>query len=253
LGALLSSRPVALITGAGSGIGREIARVLSGVGYACALVGRREHALRETGAMLSMPWLAIVSDLSEPGEASRIVDVCAAHFGGVHALIQNAGWSPAQLIGQTSPSDVEAVYALNATAPAASVARAWREFARLRSAGDSRPMCVVNISSLGTIDPFDVLWAYASAKASVNVLAHCVAEQGKQLGVRGFAVAPGAVETELLRAIVSADQLPPEAALSPEEVAGVVRDCVVGALDAHNGSTLFVDRTRGRWQKRVGE
>jgi NAD(P)-dependent dehydrogenase (short-subunit alcohol dehydrogenase family) len=243
--------PTALITGAGSGIGRAIALELSGAGYACALVGRGERALRETGGMLASPWCAICADLCDAGEASRIVDACVAQLGSLHALINNAGWSPSAELGATREEDIAQVFALNATAPAVSTQRAWGVFARQRAAGDAARMCVVSISSLATIDPFPSLWAYAGAKASVNVLTHSVASQGAKLGIMGFAVAPGAVETPLLRSIVPEAALPIEATLAPEVVASLVRACVVGERDADNGATLFVDKALGQWVRRL--
>lgn len=237
----------ALITGSGSGIGRAIAITLSRQGYTCALVGRRADALRQTAAMLAHPAHIITADLTQPFDSQRIVDECVQLTGALHVLVNNAGWSPAADLRATTTEDIAHVYALNAAAPAIAIARAWPTFIKQHAASpaNSPRMCVINISSLGTIDPFDSLWAYASAKASVNLLALAAARQGKAISVRAFAIAPGAVETDLLRSIVPESMLPPEDTLPPQAVADLVAACVAGQRDGDNGSTIFIDKRRG--------
>lgn len=236
--------PTALITGSGSGIGRAIAITLARMGYTCVLVGRRADALHQTAAMLARPSHIITADLTQAADASRIVDDCLKRTGSLHVLVNNAGWSPACDIATTSEADIAQVFSLNAVAPAITLARAWTSFAKQHAAGE-HGMCVINISSLGTIDPFDTLWAYASAKASVNLLALSIARQGKAIGVRGFTIAPGAVETDLLRSIVPQSMLPPEDTLLPQEVADLVAACIKGDRDADNGKTIFIDKRLG--------
>jgi 3-oxoacyl-[acyl-carrier protein] reductase len=215
------------------------------MGYSCALVGRRESALREAAAMLATPSHIITADLALASDASRIVDACVAHFGGLHVLINNAGWSPANTLHDTKQHDIAHVFALNAAAPAHAAARAWPVFAKQHEQHPHCRMCVINISTLGTIDPFETLWAYAAAKASVNHLALSIARQGEAINVRGFAIAPGAIETDLLRSIVSHDVLPTSQTLAPHEVASLVAACVKGDHDSENGCTIFIDKARG--------
>jgi NAD(P)-dependent dehydrogenase (short-subunit alcohol dehydrogenase family) len=99
---------------------------------------------------------------------------------------------------------------------------------------------IINVSSYATIDPFPTLYAYAAAKASVNLLAKSVSVQGKALGIRGFAVAPGCVDTDLLRSLVTEDQVPLSKRLMPAAVAQVIADCVQGKRDAENGQVILV-------------
>ena len=231
---MVASRPVALVTGAGSGIGRATAVRLDASGYRIVLAGRRPERLRETGALLGNEWLAVRADLSEMREAEGIVEAAVARFGRLDALVNNAGWSPAATIAETTPAIIAAVFAVNAHAPAASIARAWPHFVR-RGAG-----VVVNVSSYATVDPFPQLYAYAAAKASVNLLARSVANAGRGIGVRGFAVAPGAVETELLRAIVPEAALPTDRTLNPDAVAATIAACVLGAHDDRNGEVILL-------------
>jgi len=231
---MATSQPVALVTGGGSGIGRATAVRLDAAGYRVVLAGRRQERLRETGGLRGNEWEAVRADLSEMSAAEGIVDAAVARFGRLDALINNAGWSPAATIPQTTPAIISAVFAVNAHAPAASIARAWPHFER-QGGG-----VVVNVSSYATIDPFPQLYAYAAAKASVNLLARSVANAGRGMGIRGFAVAPGAVETEMLRAIVSEAMLPADRTLSVDAVAAVIAACVLGLHDDLNGTVILV-------------
>jgi len=82
--------------------------------------------------------------------------------------------------------------------------------------------------------------AYAASKASVNLMTRSCAKEGAEHNIRAFAVAPGAVETPMLRGLFSEDQLPAEDCLSPEDVAEVVVACVAGEMDEKNGEVIWV-------------
>lgn len=226
--------PIALITGAGSGIGRATAQLLSNAGFSLALAGRRSEALNQTAATLTTPYLAIPTDLRDLSQVESMIDRTVAHFGRLDALINNAGDSLPATIPQTTRTLIEDVFTVNAMAPTLAIARAWPIFERQRHG------TVVNLSSMATVDPFPTLYAYAAAKSAVNLLAQSVAQQGKSLGIKGFAVAPGAVETPLLRKIVGKDALPTSQTLAPESVAQVVADCVLGRRDADNGHVILI-------------
>lgn len=231
---------VALITGAGSGIGREVARLLARVGYRLALAGRREQALRETLHLAGRPDdAAFPVDLEEPAAAVKLVDDVLAHFGRLDAIINNAGWSPSATIAQTTPDISRRVFSLNAEAPTLIIARAWPTLVQ-QARAEGKGGVIVNTSSIATVDPFPMLYAYAAAKSAVNSLAKSVAKEGKALGIRAYSVAPGAVETELLRSFVPVAALPPGKTLRPDAVAQVIVDCVLGRRGEASGSTILL-------------
>ncbi|MFZ4430066.1 MAG: SDR family NAD(P)-dependent oxidoreductase [Phycisphaerales bacterium] len=238
-------RPLALITGAGSGIGREVAMLLSASGWRCVLAGRREDRLRATAAMLAGTSLVVPCDLDAAASGERLVDAAEAWGGPIDAVVNNAGWSPIANIEATDGSLVERIFATNAVAPAAIIARAWKGIAaraRSRRAEGRTPprAAIVNVSTMGVHDPFEHLYAYASAKASLHLMARCAANEGASLGIKAFAVAPGAVETDLLRQLADERALPREFCLSPRAVAEVIVGCIRGDRDADNGGAVWV-------------
>lgn len=231
---MAEDHPVALVTGAGSGIGRAISVRLSRANHRLVLAGRTLRTLEETGSQLPGPWLAVRADVADADSVSAMVDQAMAHFGRLDVLVNNAGRAPAVPIAESDPELIREVFAINALGPAWAIARAWPIFL------EQGRGCVVNISSMATADPFPGLYAYAAAKGAVNVMVKsCMNERG-EADIRAFAVAPGAVETAMLRAIVSESDLPPEDTLDPDEVAEVVVDCVLGRRDEQAGETIYM-------------
>lgn len=245
----LPSAPVAVITGAGSGIGRAVAVALSARGYRCVLAGRRTASLQATGAMLASPWLTRQTDVSRFADIAGLIDdaaawgaldgapatlSAAAGSGRLDVLVNCAGSAPLASIDKTTPELLEETYRVNALGPAYAIARAWPIMASQRRG------CIVNISSMATSDPFPGFFIYAGAKAACNLMAKSCANEGKRLGIRAFAVAPGAVETPLLRRNFSEKSIPPARCLSPESVAAVVAACIAGERDNENGQTIYL-------------
>lgn len=225
---------IALVTGAGSGIGRETARALAAEGFSLVLVGRTLGKLEATAATLptGIESLLIAGDLADTDFASDCVDRCAARFGRVDALVNAAGVAPLAPIDRTTEDLLEEVFFANTFGPAALIARAWPIFKRQRSGR------IVNVSTIGTIDPFPGFFAYAASKSALDSFTRSIAVEGRAIGVRGFSVNPGAVETPLLRANFSERAVPPERALDPGAVARVVVDCAVGRRDEDNGRVI---------------
>jgi NAD(P)-dependent dehydrogenase (short-subunit alcohol dehydrogenase family) len=234
-----SSRPVALVTGAGSGIGLATARTLAEQGFNLVIVGRRLQPLQDAASMIrretpDAETHAVAADIGDPDAAAGIIRASIDRFGRLDALINNAGIAPLHPINETTPTVLRVAFAVNAIGPGALIAAAWPT---LVAQGKG---VVVNISTMGTADPFPGFFAYAAAKAAVNSFARSIANEGAEHSIKGFAVAPGAVETPMLRSLFDEKALPPERTLSPQAIATIVAECVTGKRDSQNGTTIFV-------------
>jgi NAD(P)-dependent dehydrogenase (short-subunit alcohol dehydrogenase family) len=236
--------PVAVVTGAGSGIGRATAVALAQEGLHVVLVGRRGEALEETAGLLpaGAESVSVPLDVADPASAHVMVTTCLGRFGRVDVLVNNAGTAPLLPIDGTSEETIQRTFMTNAVGPACLIARAWTVFKRQHAEGRMGRLghCVVNVSTLGTSDPFPGFFAYAASKASLNLMARSCAKEGKGIGVRAFAVAPGAVETAMLRSIFSEKTVPASRCLTPERVAEEIVACVQGERDAQNGGTIYL-------------
>lgn len=229
--------PVALITGAGTGIGRATAVALAGAGYRVSLVGRRMEKLAKTAGLLGEGalHLSIAADVASMQHARDIVDRTVVHFGRLDVLVNNAGVAPKLPIEEHTAEIIDETYRVNALAPAYTIARAWPTFQRQRGG------CIINISTLGTFDPFPGFFAYAPSKAAVNVMAKCCANEGREFGIRAFAIAPAAVETAMLRAIIPETVIPRDKAMPPARIAKVIVECARGERDSENGAVIVVE------------
>jgi NAD(P)-dependent dehydrogenase (short-subunit alcohol dehydrogenase family) len=227
---------VAIVTGAGTGIGRSAALQLAEAGYAVALVGRRVAKLRESAETIgdAAETLVIPADIADPQAPKKILDVTLARWGQVDVLVNNAGTVSDVALGQTTDDLLDESFAVNAFGPARLIAQLWPVFER--QAGG----CVVNVSSISTVDPFPGLSVYAAAKSALESLARSVTSEGREIGVRAYNVAPGIVETDMLRSLWSEDEIPREQTLPPDEVARVVVECVLGKRPEGSGSTIVV-------------
>lgn len=237
------SRPVTIITGAGSGIGRGLATLLSSKGHALALVGRRAKLLDQTAAACKGESLCLAEDIAVPDSAGLIARQTYERFGRVDNLVNNAGFAPLLGIDRTTPEVLEQAFQINALGPARLISACWPSMVAQRSG------CIVNTSTLGTVDPFPGFFAYAAAKSAVNSMARSCALEGKPHNIRAFAIAPGAVETDMLRANFPPTKVPPKACLAPDAVAELIAECIEGVHNARNGRTLFITAQKGVFEQ----
>jgi NAD(P)-dependent dehydrogenase (short-subunit alcohol dehydrogenase family) len=229
------AKQVAIITGAGSGIGRATAAELGAAGFVVVLIGRTDVSLNETAKLLN-DVMVVVADITKPEDVDRVVEQTLSRFGRIDTIVNNAGFAAVGSIEQTTPQLWRDMVDTNLSAAVYLSRAAWPTFRKQKHG------VIVNISSLASRDPFEGLGAYGAAKAGLNLLGLSLARQGKAIGVRVHTIAPGAVETAMLRQVVSVEQLPTEQTLSPREVARVVVQCVTGELKHTSGEVIWLSK-----------
>lgn len=229
--------PVAILTGAGGGIGRAIAMELSQEGYRLALVGRRRETLEETAEVLSGESLVLPADVSDAEQIAQTVEDTVNAFGRLDAAIHNAGLAPIRTVEEMTPQEWHAVIDTNLSAAFYLARAAWPTFRKQRDG------VIVNISSFSSRDPFPGFAAYGAAKAGVNLLGLALGREGREHGIRVHTIAPAAVETPMFRQIMTTEQFPTEQTLAPEDVARVVAQCVTGDLRHTSGEVIFLQRS----------
>lgn len=182
--------PVAIVTGAGSGIGRALAISLSAQGWHLVLAGRRENRLKETAARVSSGAVRTVAcDVGAASSAETIVGTAVAEFGRVDALVNNAGAARFAGLRGTSPADIELMLTTNFLGPLVLIKTAVAELAARRGV-------VVNVGSIGGLLALPGRATYGASKAALH---HVTRSLARELApdVRVNAVAPGAIDTEI--------------------------------------------------------
>lgn len=185
----------AIVTGATSGIGREVARRFSRDGAALALVGRDQAALDAITAEVAAAGgraLAVVSDVTAEGAPARIVAGAVDAFGGLDALVNAAGVFAGGTMQATDDAAWERMLDVNLSAPFRLMREAAPHLAASRGA-------IVNISSIAGVRAFPGIVAYCVSKAAVDQLTRCAALELAPQQVRVNAVNPGVVVTNLHR------------------------------------------------------
>lgn len=230
------AKPVAMITGAGRGIGRATAVELSGRGYDLVLTSRTAADLQAT-AEGAPGAVCIPGDVSDPLHAERLVSAALERFGRVDAIVNNAGYAPILSIEQATVDEWRKIVDTNLSAAIYLSKAAWPIFKRQRDG------VIVNISSAAARDPFPGLGLYGAAKVGLHILGLSLAREGDPLGIRVHTIAPSATETHMFRAVATPEQVPSNRTLAPPDVARLIAGCVTGELRHTSGEVIYLHKT----------
>ncbi len=176
---------VAVVTGAGSGIGREVARHLLADGYRVALAGRREAPLEETAAGHSDA-LTVACDVTRPDDVERLFRRTLQRWGRVDLLFNNAGvFGPAAGVDEISLEDWNTVVAVNLTGSMLCAAAAVRAMKTQEPQGGR----IINNGSISAHSPRPRTVAYAVTKHAMTGLTKSI-----ELDGRGFGITCGQID-----------------------------------------------------------
>jgi NAD(P)-dependent dehydrogenase (short-subunit alcohol dehydrogenase family) len=240
---------VAIVTGAGSGIGAATARLLAERGLGVALVGRRRERLDALAAEIAAAGgraFAVPADLAEPQAPRAVVDAVLAAGARIDVVVNNAATLMLQTLEDVSVSDFDRHVAVNVRAPYFLVQAA---LPALRSS--SSPV-VVNVSSAAAAMYRKGQSVYGLTKAAIEHMTMNLAAELAPDRIRVACVRPGPVESEIHTAVAD-----PEARLRelgslvplgrvgrPEEIARWIWHLVDADAEWVTGAVLTIDGGR---------
>ncbi len=216
---------VTLVTGASRGIGRAVALAAARDGSDLALTARDGERLSQVASEARAFGVRVhesPADLAESGSAERCAEACAGALGAIHHLVANAGVTHDQLLIRLKPADWDRVIATNLTSAYALCHAVIGGMIRARYGR------IVFISSISGLMGNPGQSAYAASKAGLIGLARSLAREVGSRGITVNVVAPGLVETDMVRAMPEKAReamlahIPLGRLGTPEEVAGAV-------------------------------
>lgn len=235
----------ALITGAGTGIGRAIAQRLADEGAKVLIVGRTEETLKESASQNSSINY-IVANIENPEDNKRIIEEVKKHFGKLDVLINNAGIAPVNSLSNLDMSEYDKVFSINV--------RALMDLTQ-----KSLPLIketkgnIVNITTGLILTPMANMGTYTASKGAVDMLTKVWAKELAADGVRVNSVGPGPIwtpiydnagqsEEEKQKHIDNVNKTIPLGRFGqPEEVASVVAFIASNEASYVTGANFAVD------------
>lgn len=183
--------PVALVTGASSGIGRAIAEQLAADGSALVVVARRRDRLEELAAELRAKHTVtvdvLVADVADPAQLATVEDRLRA---GVDLLVNNAGAGGQGSFADIGVDEHEQRIRLNVVAPVRLAHAALSSMLPRKSGG------ILNVSSIAGLQPMPYVTTYAATKAYLSSFSNALHEEVRHHGIAVTNLLPGFTRTE---------------------------------------------------------
>ncbi|MBX6351937.1 MAG: SDR family oxidoreductase [Thermoflavifilum sp.] len=194
---------VAVVTGAGSGMGREIAKLFASQGARVVAADVMEDRLREVETEIQQAGgtvRTVLCDVAKEEDIRRMISTATEAFGTLDILVNNAGI----MDRMTTVADVtdelwERVFAVNVTGPMRAIRRA------IPIMVEKGRGVIINVASVGGLFGSRAGVAYTASKHAVIGLTRNVGFQYAQLGIRCNAIAPGGVETNIMAGAAAMD------------------------------------------------
>ncbi|WP_193183400.1 SDR family oxidoreductase [Nisaea sediminum] len=198
----------AIVTGAGSGVGRAVALALQGAGYNVALAGRRLDALEETAAMAKTgggAMLAVPTDVGKAADVDALFDAVKKTFGRLDVLFNNAGMgTPAIPMDELTTEQWQAVVDVNLTGSFLCAQRAMKMMKQQKPQGGR----IINNGSISAHAPRPNSAPYTSTKHAITGLTKSISLDGRPFDIVCSQIDIGNAVTPMTERMVKGEGVP---------------------------------------------
>ncbi len=225
-----------VVTGGGTGLGFEMARVFFSAGAKVLIIGRREKVLQEAIEQIGEPTAYLVSDITRLDTLPGLVDTIEERFGPVDTLVNNSGVNLKKDFIDTSDDEFQNIIQTNLTG----VYSLTRETALKMK--DRRKGSIILITSMAALYGIPGVSAYTASKSAVLGLTRSLAVDLSPYGIRVNAIAPGFIDTPMLRRAFDADKDREQRVLerTPMRRLGTPEDVAMAALFLASDASRFI-------------
>ena len=240
------SGKVAIVTGGGKGIGREIALGLAGAGCSVVVASRTPkeiEAVAEEIRQRGGKALPVTTDLTAGEQLENLVNLTIQHFGRIDILVNNAARSFLRSLLDLREDGWDKVFDTNVKA-------VWLlSRAVARRMIEQKSGRIINITTIGAEKAEPGMAAYGSSKAALKMLTRSMAQEWAQYGINVNAVGPGLTRTDFSKPIWSnpeiaqrvAAKIPKGRLAEPAEIVGSVLFLASDAAGFITGQSIYVD------------
>ena len=211
-----------VVTGTGSGIGQEVAVLLSHAKEYnnIAMLGRNIEAMRATEKLMDKMGMDISIwniDFQYPEEIPSIIEAVYEKYGSIDCLLNIAGYTDPQSLLQTTLDNMEMTYKINVFSPFILM----RESVRYMKKNGGK---ILNVASTAGMTPRPGWLSYSSSKASVISMSQTLTDELSEYGIKVYCVSPGRCATKLRKRLAPNED--PRTIMQPIEVAEVICDLI---------------------------
>jgi citronellol/citronellal dehydrogenase len=235
-----TSKPAAIVTGGGTGIGRAIALALHRDGFGVVIAGRRLEPLEHTQALIGDDCVLLQGDIREDDVQDALVEACMQRFGRIDVLVNNAGGQFVANAEDITPNGWRAVRRLNLDAPFALIQRVAKRWMIPNRTG--RVVSIVLCPTRGIAG-----MAHSSAaRAGMGALTNTLALEWGKHNVGLVCVAPGQIDSSGMEQYgydldEVAQRVPMKRLGTCEEVADLVAFLASPRAAYISGTTVVID------------
>ena len=235
---------VAIITGGSRGIGKAIAQGFSAAGAKVVIASRKADACQATAAEIETAGgeaLAVPTHLGDLDALQRLVEATVNRFGAIDVLVNNAANALALPIGQITPEAFDKSISVNLRGPLFLFQYALPHLLKSPHAS------VINVISAGVFTSAQYVGLYTAGKAGLRTMTRSMAHEFASQNIRVNAIAPGTVDTDMVRnndeeaQARMRDAAPVRRMAAPEEMVGIALYLASDAGSFATGQTFVVD------------